>query len=100
VACGTKRHADECGCYWCQSRVELEGEFRKAQERVERKPVPSDVAAEYVAGLGLTRRQLAAELGVSVGTAQRVATAGGLIPRRLERRVLGLRTLCSGWSFS
>jgi hypothetical protein len=34
--------------------------------------------------------QLAAELGVSVGTAQRMAVAVGLIPRTLEQRVLEL----------
>ena len=91
VSCGTKRHPEACPCFWCGNRRDLDGEYRKAQERAERAPVPSDAAARHVARLRLTRRELAAELGVSVGTAQRVSTAGGSIPRRLERRVLEVR---------
>jgi hypothetical protein len=72
-------------------RRALEEEYRAAEERAERAPVPSDAAARHVARLGLNRRQLAAELGVSLSTAQRVSTPGGFIPRRLERRVLALR---------
>lgn len=79
-----------CACFWCEQRRGLEAEYLVALERAEREPVSSDQAAEHVARLGLTRRQLAAELGCSLGTAQRVATPGGTIPRRLERRVLEL----------
>ena len=92
VSCGTKRHPDSCPCFWRGNRRDLEGEYLNARERAARVPVPSDRAAEHVAGLGLSRRQLAAAVGVSVGQAQRLATPGNGISRELERRVLELRS--------
>jgi hypothetical protein len=74
VACQTRSHPDRCECFWCSNRRALEEEYRAAEERAERAPVPSDAAARHVARLGLNRRQLAAELGVSLSTAQRVST--------------------------
>jgi hypothetical protein len=50
--------------------------------------VPTDAVAAHVARLGLTRRQLAAELGVSLGSAQALATSGQWVTRALERRAL------------
>jgi hypothetical protein len=69
----------------------LEDAYRLAEKRAARVPVLSDRAAKHVARLGLSRRQLAAAVGVSVGEAQRLSTPGNGIARELERRVLELR---------
>lgn len=91
VACATRRHADSCHCYWCYQRRHFEEVAEHRERAYAREPVSSDRAARHVAELGFTRRELAAALGMSVGTAQRVSVAGGRIPRSLEELVLRLR---------
>ena len=53
-----------------------------------REPVATDRAAVHVARLGLSRRELAAAVGCSVGTASRLARPG--IARVTVERVLAL----------
>ena len=50
----------------------------------------TDDAAEHVARLGLTRRELARAVGCSVGTASRLSQPGNRVRRELVERVLRL----------
>lgn len=55
-----------------------------------REPVATGRAAVHVAGLGLSRRELAAAVGCSVGTASRLARPGNRVRREPVERVLAL----------
>jgi hypothetical protein len=91
ACCATRRHPNSCDCRSCDNRRYWEGVYLKRQEQLARQSVLSNLAAERVARLGLTRRELAEALSCSLSTAQRASTAGEFISRGLERRVLALR---------
>jgi hypothetical protein len=90
VCCGTADHDDACLCFWCEGRRRLEAEFRARVRAHEREPVLTNEAAEHVARLGLTRRELAREVGCSLGTASRLSHAGNRVSRETVERVLAL----------
>jgi hypothetical protein len=90
ITCGTADHPLACGCFWCDSRRRLERQHLDRLARKRREPVPTDEAAEHVAELGLTRRELAAAVGCSVGTASRLSRPGEMVGRGLVERVLAL----------
>ena len=50
----------------------------------------TDATSEHVARLGLTRRELAASVGCSVGTAYRLSHPGHRVRKETVERVLAL----------